>query len=700
MPELFIELLSEEIPARMQAAAEEQFAEKMVQALNKQGLGGNLRGSWSGPRRLALSIGDVSLGQSDRTEELRGPRADAPQLAKEGFLRSVGLTEDKLTQRETPKGNFLFAVKQIKGRPASEILPDLLGEVLAGFKWPKSMRWSVGRRPWVRPLHRISILFDGVPVEGSADFGDKIIFGDKTIGHRMVSPQEIELTGGDDYAEKLAENHVIAGRAERIATIKKKMNELAKSQNCTVKADDDLLNEVAGLVEYPHPIMGAIDRQFMDLPPEILIASMRGHQKYFALVDDDGGLLPHFITIANMPPDAERDATIRQNNERVLRARLADAEFFWQQDCKTGLDGLAAKLKNITFFEGLGTMADKTKRLEKIFAESKWSEESRKSATYAKADLASATVGEFPELQGIVGAYLYKKEAGESADDEVFNAIKNQYKQTIPADEFDDAIFYLSLIDKLDTLVGFFGKGQIPTGSRDPFALRRAALGIVRLFIQKGNYLFWYRDIVEIICKFYEDQNVQLEIESHKIELAILDFTTKAFKEWMRGEGYRYDIIDAVMASKNIYDVYVCYMWIKILIDFLPTAEGRDLLAMYRRIDKILPENGRQELGLSSYSPLFEQTESEKKIYDAVVEIENYALNSESILLRGKVEDIKKLSSLRPLVDDFFETTKINDDNPQVRQNRLHLLGAIFNLTQKFADLSLIEGEAKGGGNG
>ena len=692
MPELFIELLSEEIPARMQAAAEQRLSDAFSTALKDAGLGGDAVKSWSGPRRLAVSINNVLAIQPDLVEERRGPRADAPAQAIEGFLKGAGVSRDAVEERSTPKGVFLFAVINKKGGAAEDVIPQLLTDILTNFAWPKSMRWGRTRQRWVRPLHRISVLFDGKGVKGAFDLGGgaSIKFGTSTLGHRIVSPAEIELTSGKDYAEQLLKHYVVACRDERIEMITNAMAELTAAESLTPCENAGLMDEVAGLVEYPHAIMGAIDAEFMDLPPEILTTVMRSHQKYFAVLNKVKKLAPHFITISNMPADTKRDDVIRLGNERVLRARFADAQFFWDQDKAVPLADNVERLKDIVFFKGLGTVYKKAKRLE--FLASKIAEQigGNKSAAaraglWAKADLVSKTVGEFPELQGIIGSYLI-------STDGLSHAVAGHYKPEGPNDEVpaEPLTIAVALADKLDTLVGFFHLGEVPTGSKDPFALRRAALGIIRIIVE-NNY--------EVDNEYEPDIRKWLELaiikyELHEVPDGLVEFIYDRFKSLLRDQGIRHDVANAVINKHDYYGgrLFRIKRLAEALNNLLATEDGKALMIGYKRINNIL--NIEEKKDGATFNGEVNQTlfnEFEKGLYIQVGE----SLSAHLIAIRitdVMAEQLEKLTSLREPIDVFLENVTINDNNPDIRKNRLNLLWQFRNSMNEIADFSKIEG--------
>ncbi len=500
MPQLLLELLSEEIPARMQAGARRDLERMARERLTAAELPFERVRSFVGPRRLALVIDGLAAAQGDRVEERKGPRVGAPEAALAGFLRSTGVEQGQLAERD----GVWFATISRAGRPTPEIVAQMVEEIVRTFPWPKSMTWGAGGLRWVRPLQRILCVFDRrvVPLEI-----DGIAAADLSEGHRFMGDgRPFRALDFDEYREALAGQFVMLDAAERKARIETAAAALCRGRDLELVVDDGLLDEVAGLAEWPVPLLGDMEAAFLDLPPEVIRTSMRTHQRYFAVRDRaNGRLAPHFVVVANIEA-ADGGALVAAGNARVLSARLADAKFFWDEDRRTGFDAWLAKLKGVTFHAKLGTMAERVARLERMTetiaaAVGADRRRAREAARYAKADLASGMVAEFPELQGVMGAY-YAREAGMA--DPVADAIGEQYRPAGPSDEVPDTplAMALALADKLDTLVGFFAIGEKPTGSRDPYALRRAALGLIRIVLKSDVRLpirpavrEWYRGL-------------------------------------------------------------------------------------------------------------------------------------------------------------------------------------------------------------
>ncbi|MGH6798903.1 MAG: glycine--tRNA ligase subunit beta, partial [Roseiarcus sp.] len=485
MPDLLLELLTEEIPARMQARGAEDLARLAGEKLAASGLASSGIKTFVTPRRLTLVVDGLPASQPDVSEERRGPRVGAPENAVQGFLKSAGLAAlDQCEQRDTGKGVFYFAVIKRAARPTAEVLPELLRAVVIEFPWPKSMRFPAAGFRWVRPLASVLCLFDdkilSLPLDG-------IPVGNETRGHRFLSPDRFPVTGFSDYQAKLGKAKVILDPAERRTLIDDALQKAAAAAGLSVRDDRGLLDEVTGLVEFPVVLAGSIDRAYMSLPADVLTTAMRAHQKYFACLDSAGLLAPNFLVVSNMAADDGGKAIVA-GNERVLRARLSDAQFFWERDRKIPLSSRVPKLAERLFYQGLGTMKDKVARLQALAVElardvpGAQAETVRSAAFLAKADLSTGMVGEFPELQGVMGRY-YALHDGEVA--EVADAIAEHYSPLGPHDRCPTApaSVAVALADKIDGLVGFFSIGETPTGSKDPFALRRAALGLIRLII-------------------------------------------------------------------------------------------------------------------------------------------------------------------------------------------------------------------------
>ncbi|MCF3974107.1 glycine--tRNA ligase subunit beta [Paracoccus salsus] len=572
MPDLLIELFSEEIPARMQARAREDLKRLMTEGLVQSGLTYASAGAFSTPRRLTLTVEGLTAHSPTTREERKGPRLDAPEKALEGFLRATGLTRDRLEARDDRKGQVWFATIEKPGRPAADIVAEVLDGVIRDFPWPKSMRWgtqskTTGSLRWVRPLHAIlCILTDEAGAEIVPLTVDGITAGNTTRGHRFMAPDAFTVTGFEDYASKLRRARVMLDPAEREAQIRSQAENLAFARGWQIVPDDALLTEVAGLVEWPVPLMGVIEERFLDLPPEVLQTSMKEHQKFFSARNPKTGRIEGFVTVANIDT-ADDGATILAGNQRVLAARLSDAAFFWENDlreAKAGMKAWAEGLKSVTFHNKLGSQADRIARIAALAREiaplvGADPDQAERAARIAKLDLRSAMVGEFPELQGIMGRY-YALEAGEP--EAVADTARDHYSPLGPSDAVPTApvSVAVALADKIDTLTGFWVIDEKPTGSKDPFALRRAALGVIRLLLEGKISLDLQSRFKSGLTNVFSDR-------ASASELLYLDYyerdddgqllTVESWKEFIRSPSYeevsegRYDPHDRIILNPS-----------------------------------------------------------------------------------------------------------------------------------------------------
>ncbi|MPZ12464.1 MAG: glycine--tRNA ligase subunit beta, partial [Kiloniellaceae bacterium] len=592
MAELLVELFSEEIPARMQARAGDDLKRLVSEALKTANLAFDTAVAYATPRRLALVVAGLPSQQPDLVEEKKGPKYGAPAQAIQGFMKANGIkslhTEAEL--RETDKGPFYFVVRKVAGRPTAEVLPEILAKAIAELPWPKSMRWAGDTQRWVRPLHGIVAVFDGMALKGGLAMGEgrQIPFGAQSRGHRFLAPDAFDVITFDDYRVKLHGAKVMLDPAERRALIAQQAAALAREAGVTVKDDAGLLDEVTGLVEWPQVLIGRIDAAFMDLPAEVLSTSMRSHQKYFSTERADGSLADRFLVVANMeaPAGSERAKTIVAGNERVLRARLADARFFWDQDRQQPLSARVPRLKEIVFHARLGTVADKVSRLEDLAAEiSNYvpgadRDEARSAARLAKADLVTGMVGEFPELQGVVGRYYALNDGKAPA---VADAIAQHYAPLGPHDACPSApvSIAVALADKIDTLVGFWMIDEKPTGSKDPYALRRAALGVIRLIVENKLRL-------PLLKAFAVAQADYAGLSAAPVAGDLMDFLGDRLKVVLRDQGVRHDLITAVMARGGEDDLVRLLARVEALGSFLDSDDGSNLLVAYRRAANIV----------------------------------------------------------------------------------------------------------------
>jgi glycyl-tRNA synthetase beta chain len=690
MPELLLEYLSEEIPARMQARAAEDLERLVLDGLKAAKLSHGDATAVAGPRRLALRVSGIPAAQPDLREERRGPRADAPAKAIEGFLRGAGVALEACERRETDKGVFLFAVIERRGRPTLEVLPEILRGATERLPWPKRMRWGGGSARWVRPLHAILALFDGkvVPFAFAG-----IAAGERTRGHRFLAPEWFAVAGYDDYRAKLEAAHVVLDAGDRRGRIWQLARGLAERENLTVVEDRGLLDELAGLVEWPVALLGRFEDSHLALPPEVIVTAMRAHQRYLALRRADGGLAPRFIAIGNMV-NADGGALALAGYERVLKARLADARYFWDSDRKVRLADRVPALSGIVFHAQLGSMGEKVARLQSrahglaTYIPGAERDLCRSAALLAKADLVSGMVGEFPELQGIMGRY-YARDEGERP--EVADAIAEHYAPQGPADRCPTApvSVAVALADKLDTLVGFFAIGESPTGSRDPFALRRAALGVIRLIVE-NKLRVPLRKVLDLAA--FEYEQAPAGVTWSRPTAVLLDFFADRLKVHLREQGVRHDLVAAVFALDGEDDLVRLLARAEALQRFLETDDGANLLTAYRRAANIVrieeKKDGRTYDG--EVDPHALREPEERTLADR---LEVAALQSQRALEREDLAGaMAALAALRRPVDAFFDKVTVNAADTSLRVNRLRLLSGIRTTLNRVADFAMIEG--------
>ena len=768
MAELLLELFSEEIPARMQSRASEDLARLLGQALQGAGLMFDKVRCFATPRRLTVVMDGLPVRSADSCEEKKGPRVGAPEAAIQGFLKSTGLASlDQAEIRSDKKGDYYIALIERPGRPTTDIVAEIVPEIVRSFPWPKSMRWGSGRLRWVRPLHSVLCLFDGkvVPFEI-----DGIASGKETRGHRFLAPKAFAVKNFDDYAAKLLEARVILHGNERGMIILQDARALAAKEGLTLVEDEALLAENAGLTEWPVVLMGAFDESFLKVPPEVLATSMKAHQKCFSLrrphasrrgyaapqhegerraadphpeealsavSKEEAPLANHFIMVANLEANDGGQAIVA-GNQRVIRARLADAKFFFDHDRKVMLEDRVPKLKEIVFHEKLGTQYERVQRVRvlareiaaKVGADPDLAE---RAAILAKADLTSDMVGEFPELQGVMGRYYA---LDQEEDPLVADAIAAHYKPVGPSDDVprEPVAIAVALADKLDMLVGFWAIDEKPTGSKDPYALRRAALGVIRIVLENDVRLplrnllspvltrivrfsikdsLEDRDYVRLIAAELNGQTVshsrhqQKDLFEKKASAAldeycsrylssvsdnIVAFFADRLKVHLRDQGARHDLIDAVYSLPGQDDLLMIVRRVEALGRFLDTEDGANLLIGTKRAINILRIEEKKDGKNYAEAPdpkLFKLAE-EKALAQAVDEVERGAAAA------VKKEDFEAamtaIAGLRKPVDAFFDHVTVNADDPALRENRLRLLNRIRGTTLTVADFSKIEG--------
>ena len=694
MPNLLIELFSEEIPARMQRRAAEDLKKLITNGMVDAGLTYAGAAAISTPRRLTLAVEDVLSESPTVREERKGPRVDAPEKAIEGFLRGAGLSKDQLEVRDEKKGQVYFATIEKPGRPAAAIIAEVLEHAIRNFPWPKSMRWGAGSLRWVRPLHSIiCVLSDDVDATVVPVNIDGIESGNQTMGHRfMSSGAPITVSGFDDYAASLKKEHVILNPEERAQMIWQDATNIAFASGLEVVEDAGLLAEVSGLVEWPVVLMGEIDQEFLELPPEVLQTSMREHQKFFSVRDTKSGKITRFITVANRET-ADQGATILAGNQKVLSARLADAKFFWENDLRIaqndGLTAWTARLENVTFHNKLGSQKDRIDRIVALAGDLSTATSAdaglaQKAAGIAKADLSSEMVYEFPELQGLMGRY-YAEAAG--VEQEVANACEQHWQPLGPSDDVptEDVSATVALADKLDTLCGFWAIDEKPTGSKDPFALRRAALGIIRLVLENQIRLPLLNTAVEHMARFANVENASA------VATDLLGFFHDRLKVYLRDRGIRHDVIDACVAMDGNDDIALLVKRAEALSEFLASEDGENLVQGFRRANNILTQAEEKDGVEYSFGAdvKFAETDEERALFGAL-ETQGPKIDA-AMQAEDFAAAMGAMAALRAPVDAFFEAVQVNSDNEIVRRNRLNLLSQVRNTCARVADLGRIE---------
>lgn len=678
MAEFLLEIFSEEIPARMQQKAADDLEKLVTDKLNDAKLAFDGVKSYVTARRLVLSINNLATVQPDVSEERRGPRADAADQAIAGFLRGAGVSREDLVERDDKKGTFLYAIIDQKGRPASDVIAEFMPDIIRNFPWPKSQRWGAGSLRWVRPMHSILCILDGNTIGFEID---GIKSSNKTRGHRFMAPDEITVNDFTSYNEALKKAYVVLDRCERIENIDCEAQKLANNAGLTLVEDKALLGEVAGLAEYPVVLMGSFDEEFLDVPPEALTSAMRTHQKYFSLKDNNGNLANKFIFVSNMKTK-DNGVKIIDGNERVLRARLSDTKFFWDQDLKSKLADHLPALNDIVFHAKLGTVGARVKRLEGLsgyIAEliSADIEKAKLAAKFSKSDLVTGMVDECPELQGLMGKYFA---LAEGQDAQVADAIADHYSPKGPADSCPSApvSIALALAEKIDTLVGFFAIDEKPTGSKDPFALRRASLGIIRLITENNIRI----DLDQVILKSASSYDLNFEIDD------LLKFFWDRLKVYAKDRNIRHDIIGAEFN----WDFVKMLSKAEALQNFVVTDDGENLLAGYKRAINILKaEENKDDVNFDGDIVLDQLTMEEEKTLFAT--LDDVTVKTSDALKREEFEiAMTALAGLRSPIDDFFDKVTVNSDDVSERESRLKLLSRIRTTMNSVVEFSKIEG--------
>ena len=684
MADLLIELFSEEIPARMQKRASEDLKKLVTDGLVEAGLTYAHAAAFATPRRLTLTLEGLLDQSPDIREERKGPRADAPEKAIEGFLRGAGVARQDLIEREEKKGTILYAIIEKQGRPAADIVAEVLEKTIRTFPWPKSMRWGSGSLRWVRPLHRILCILTDDAGEATVVpmTVDGIEASNVTEGHRFMAPGEIKVSSFDDYTTKLKRAYVLINPEERAEMIWNDATNAAFANGLEVVEDRGLLAENAGLVEWPVTLMGAIADDYLDLPPEVLQTSMKEHQKFFSVKNAQTGRIERFITVANRET-SDNGATILAGNLKVLSARLADAKFFWENDLRVaktdGLEAWTSKLSNVTFHNKLGSQKDRIDRIAELArkiapAVGADADLSAKAAQVVKADLSSEMVYEFPELQGLMGRY-YSIAAGLPED--IAAACEEHYSPLGPSDDVPTApvSVTVSLADKLDVLTGFWAIDEKPTGSKDPFALRRAALGVIRLLLTN--------DIRMSLADVFGDTEWSADL---------LSFFHDRLKVFLKDDGIRHDVIDACLAMPGNDDITLLVKRARALSDVLKTEDGVNMVQGFKRANNILSQAEEKDGVEYSFGadPKFAETDAEKALFaafDAAEEQIKPAMAQEDFAAA-----MQAMATMRGAVDGFFEAVQVNADSEILRRNRLNMLSSIRKICLQVADLTQLEG--------
>jgi glycyl-tRNA synthetase beta chain len=720
MPDLLLELFSEEIPARMQAKAADDLRRMVTDRLVAEGLVYDGAKAFATPRRLALTVVGIPVRQPDLKEERRGPRVGGPDAAIQGFLKASGLTSiDQAKIERDAKGEFYIALIESKGRQTLDVLADMLPVVVRSFPWPKSMRWGArstkpGSLSWVRPLRAITATF-GLETEEPevVQFTvDSIEAGQTTFGHRFMAPAAIKVRRFEDYDAKLLAAKVVLDPERRKDCILTDGKQLAFAQGFDLVEDPMLLEEVAGLVEWPVVLMGAFDPAFLSIPGEVIRATIRNNQKSFVLSDPRTGKLANKFVLAANIEATDGGKTIVAGNERVIRARLSDAKFFYETDLKTRLEDRLAKFDAIVFHDRLGTQSERIARIGRLAGElaplcGADSEKAKRAALLAKADLLTQVVGEFPELQGVMGKY-YALAQGEDAS--VAAACEEHYKPQGPNDRVptDPVSVTVALADKIDTLVGFWMINEKPTGSKDPYALRRAALGVIRLLIEN-------RIRAHLVALFDKHPSIELDFIADALRsagtsgitrklvtwngrsvdqtsVALLDFFIDRLKVQLREQGARHDLVDAVFALQGQDDLLMIVRRVEALGKLLDTDDGKNLLAGTKRASNILAiEEKKDKLSFDGApDPALYSLKEEKALAQTIAQVKSEA--SAAVGMEDFAGAMTIMARLRPAVDAFFDQVRVNDDDPRIRENRLKLLNEIRTATHAVADFSRIEG--------
>ena len=691
MAELLIELYSEEIPAGLQETSVNTFKTLLVKSFLEAGLSFNNSEIFWSPMRLTVCVEGLALKSSDTEVNKRGPRVDANEMAINGFAKGLGVTVKELSKIETDKGNFYFYRNTKKGITASVIIEESIKNIILNFPWKKSMRWGTNNLKWIRPLHKIVCVFDEKPIIFNIE---NIYSGNKTYGHRFVSPKEIIVKNKKEYVQLLLDSNVIIDPIVRQETILSCGNELAKKHSLVFKPEKFLLEEVSNIIEYPYLFIGKFDKEYLSLPAPILELTMIKQQKYFPLYNVDKTLSKNFLAVSNIPVD--NNSQIISGNERVLKARLSDARFFFDNDVKNGLTKLSAKLKNIIFHRSLGSMEKKVQRMS--FITEKYSDIFKanknlvvQAAMLCKADLCSEVVYEMPELQGRIGS-IYAEIQGMPR--EVILSIKEHYSPLGPSDSCPTSSesSILSLSDKLDSLIGFIAIDMKATGSKDPFGLRRSCLGIIRIVLE--NKIRMSMKVLALDAyEAYKEQGIKLILSQEEAQKSYIEFIYDRLKVFMKDKGFSQTSIQAVYNVSDFSDILDDFNKIEALDKFINDAAGKDFLNILKRVRRILSIEEKKidtPIGIKVNQNLLEM-EEEKNLYNKQV---NFSEEVNGLIKNEEYEKaMKSFSRISIYLEKFFESVKVNVEDKKIKNNRLMLLSMIRSTFIKFADFSLIEAE-------
>jgi len=691
MAELLVELYSEEIPAGLQETSVNTFKTLLVKSFLEAGLNFNSSDVFWSPMRLTVCIEGLALKSSDTEINKRGPRVDANEMAINGFAKGLGVAVKELSKIETDKGNFYFYRNTKKGITASVIIEESIKNIILNFPWKKSMRWGTNNLKWIRPLHKIVCVFDEKPIIFNIE---NIYSGNKTYGHRFVSPKEIIVKNKKEYVQLLLDSNVIIDPIVRQETILSCGNELAKKHSLVFKPEKFLLEEVSNIIEYPYLFIGKFDKEYLSLPAPILELTMIKQQKYFPLYNVDKTLSKNFLAVSNIPVD--NNSQIISGNERVLKARLSDARFFFDNDVKNGLTKLSAKLKNIIFHRSLGSMEKKVQRMS--FITEKYSDIFKanknlvvQAAMLCKADLCSEIVYEMPELQGRIGS-IYAEIQGMPR--EVILSIKEHYSPLGPSDSCPTSSesSILSLSDKLDSLIGFIAIDMKATGSKDPFGLRRSCLGIIRIVLE--NKIRMSMKVLALDAyEAYKEQGIKLILSQEEAQKSYIEFIYDRLKVFMKDKGFSQTSIQAVYNVSDFSDILDDFNKIEALDKFINDAAGKDFLNILKRVRRILSIEEKKidtPIGIKVNQNLLEM-EEEKNLYNKQV---NFSEEVNGLIKNEEYEKaMKSFSRISIYLEKFFESVKVNVEDKNIKNNRLMLLSMIRSTFIKFADFSLIEAE-------